>query len=177
MPNHFHFVVEIRGDVILPEKKRCSIPQFVSKQFSNLFSSYAQSFNRQQNRRGDLFMSQFRRQPIDDDSYLTNVIRYVHLNHELHGFVNDFSQWEYSSYQALCSNEATFLARDKVMRWFGNVSEFRMFHQTIDRPPDISFLWLTSRKFGWVARPLRATGGVSALGDRSNFREVEQLWE
>lgn len=140
MPNHLHLVIEIRRDIVLPKDKRYSIPQFVSKQFSNLFSSYAQSFNRQQNRRGNLFMSQFRREPIDDDRYLTNVIRYVHMNPELHGFLDNFSKWEYSSYQALCSNEETFLARDRVMRWFGNVSEFQKAHHAIDCPPDISFL-------------------------------------
>jgi REP element-mobilizing transposase RayT len=129
MPNHLHVVVEVRRDISLPTASKYTIPKFVSKQFSNLFSSYAQAFNKQQSRRGNLFMSQFRRQPINSDEYLTNVIRYVHFNPVHHGFTNDFSTWKYSSYSALCSGVDTFLARDKVMKWFGNVHEFEKAHK------------------------------------------------
>ncbi len=132
MPNHLHFVVEVKHNISLPDAKTYSVSQFVSKQFSNLFSSYAQAFNKQQQRRGSLFVNQFRRQAIDSDDYLTNVIRYIHRNPVHHGFVEDFSKWKYSSYSILCSDHGTFISRDKVLKWFGNVHEFQKAHLTFE---------------------------------------------
>lgn len=129
MPNHLHFLIEVRQDIILPSGNKSEVPQYISKQFSNLFSSYAQAFNKHQNRRGNLFMSQFRRQRIDSDDYLTTVIPYIHLNPFHHGFVEDFSKWKYSSYNLFFLPAETFLSRDKVIKWFGNLSEFEKAHR------------------------------------------------
>jgi len=139
MPNHLHFVIEVRRDIPVPPSYENQIPKYVSKQFSNLFSSYSQAFNKQQNRKGNLFNSRFRRQRIDSDEYLTNVIRYVHLNPVHHGFVNDFSLWKYSSYNLLCLQADTFLSRDKVIRWFGSLQEFEKAHRNFNEPPPGSF--------------------------------------
>ncbi|HEA31502.1 MAG TPA: hypothetical protein ENH91_16170 [Leeuwenhoekiella sp.] len=56
MPNHFHFLVRIKNDV-----SKEKLEGHVSKQFSNLFSSYTQAFNKQQKRKGSLFMKNFKR--------------------------------------------------------------------------------------------------------------------
>jgi hypothetical protein len=50
MPNHIHFFIAVRQTITLPENSKYSPPQFISKQFSNLFSSYSQAFNKQQGR-------------------------------------------------------------------------------------------------------------------------------
>ncbi len=102
--------------------------QYISKQFSNLFNSYAQAFNKENHRKGNLFRSRFRRDLVDSDEYITNVIRYIHRNPQQHGFVPDFRTWGYSSYNILCSQEKTFLARQKVINWFGNLQEFQKAH-------------------------------------------------
>jgi hypothetical protein len=111
-----------------------STSQFISKQFSNLFSSYAQAFNKQQARRGNLFISNFKRRKIESDEYLTNIIRYIHMNPVNHGCVKRPSQWRFSSFNTLLSDRATFLARDKVVGWFGGLKQFREAHAVNELP-------------------------------------------
>ncbi len=133
MPNHIHFLIEVRQEIRLPPDNKYPVKQFISKQFSNLFSSYSQAFNKQQNRKGNLFISRFRREMVDSDEYITRIIRYIHLNPVHHGFVKDFSKWQHSSYNLLCSTRETFLAREKVIGWFGNLEEFKKAHQIFER--------------------------------------------
>lgn len=113
LSNHIHFLVEIKSQVVVPPESKYSASQFVSKQFSNLFSSYSQAFNKQQGRMGNLFMSNFRRRKIQSNEYLIYVIKYIHLNPVNHGIVKNVWQWRFSSYHALCANDSTFLSREK----------------------------------------------------------------
>jgi len=63
MPNHFHFALRIKTEKEIVENRSESlklsesstderIKKYLSKQFSNLFSSYTQAFNKQQKRKG-----------------------------------------------------------------------------------------------------------------------------
>ena len=130
MSNHIHFLIEVKNPVQIPAESKYSESQFVSKQFSNLFSSYSQAFNKQQNRMGNLFISNFKRSKIETDEYLTHVIRYIHLNPVNHGVVKDVSKWKFSSFNIILSDQETFLAREKVLEWFGGVGEFKRYHQS-----------------------------------------------
>jgi putative transposase len=129
MPNHIHLFVEIRNVIQLPFDSKYNTSQFVSKQFSNLFSSYSQAYNKQQGRMGNLFISNFKRKLIDNDEYFMRLMRYIHFNPVSHGFSKTISEWRFSGYNSLDSNVETFLVRDKVMAWFGNVEEFRKVHR------------------------------------------------
>ena len=129
VPNHLHFLVEIKQQIDVPVDSKYTASQYASKQFSNLFSSYAQAFNKQQMRRGNLFMSNFKRRRINSDEYLTNVIKYIHLNPVAHGMVNFPFEWKFSSYNSIFSDCTTFLAREKVLAWFGGVEEFKRLHE------------------------------------------------
>ena len=133
MPNHVHFVVEIKRQIQLPKGRQYDAASYVSKQFSNLFSSYAQAFNKQQKRKGNLFTSRFRRERINSDEYLTNLIRYIHLNPVHHGFISDFTNWNYSSYSRIISHTDDYPGKEKVISWFGNVDGFKKAH--LDRMP------------------------------------------
>jgi len=128
MSNHLHLLVEIKSEIALPENSKYSKGQFISKQFSNLFSSYSQAFNKQQNRMGNLFISNFKRKKIDSDEYLTRTIQYIHNNPVKHGVVKCPSKWKFSSYNSLVSDRETFLRKEKVIEWFGNLEEFKKAH-------------------------------------------------
>ena len=132
MPNHLHFFVEIKTQITIPPGTAGTAEHYVSKQFSNLFSSYAQAYNKQNRRKGVLFRSRFHRDLVDSDQYVTNVIRYIHRNPQQHRFVSDFRTWKYSSYNIICSQEKTFVARQKVIDRFGNLLEFQRFHMGND---------------------------------------------
>ena len=141
MPNHFHFVIQMKSEAELRSfysKKIATLEASLtlqglcrlnSQQFSNLFNSYAQAFNKVYNRRGGLFISNFKRKKVTSNEYLLNLIHYVHNNPVHHGFVETVDDWKYSSYQALFSEKRTMLARSETLELFGGADECREFHQ------------------------------------------------
>jgi putative transposase len=109
MPNHFHLLVKIKTEdeitSTFPKFKTLeklktleAKSNFLSKQFANFFSSYTQSFNKIYERRGSLFLKNFKRKEIADENYLRNLILYIHLNPIAHGFTEVISDWKWSSY-------------------------------------------------------------------------------
>ncbi|TWI81454.1 hypothetical protein IQ13_2472 [Lacibacter cauensis] len=129
LKNHFHLLVYVKETEAVLRKDGHGVYQpDASKQLSHFFNSYAQSINRAYNRTGPLFESAFKRKLIDDDSYLTSVIYYCHYNAQLHGFVSDFKEWEFSSYHSIVNNNTSFLASSKVTDWFGGRALFEQAH-------------------------------------------------
>ncbi len=113
MPNHFHLLIKIRNEEEIAkenstflkfktlekfEKRKEAQLKFLSKQFSNFFSSYTQAFNKVYSRRGSLFIKSFKSKAIVDDNNLRNVILYIHLNPVKHGFTDEIEDWKYTSY-------------------------------------------------------------------------------
>ncbi len=90
MPNHFHFLIQIKGEEELGKLCQGSKPltelnakevlNFLSRQFSHLLNGYTQAFNKQEKRKGSLFMRPFKRKKITDEKYLHKVVHYIHYN-------------------------------------------------------------------------------------------------
>ena len=145
MPNHFHLVIRMKSEEELrcfysgmkkPEALQSSgtlegLCRLNSLQFSHLFNSYAQGFNKVYHRRGGVFISNFKRKKITSNEYLLNLIVYVHNNPVHHGFVKTMDDWEYSSYHALFSGRDTMLARNETLELFGGADRFREFHRNL----------------------------------------------
>lgn len=137
LKNHFHLMVRVKEKIIVERKDgKGTIELIASKQLSHFFNSYAQSFNKAYNRHGKLFEEPFRRKEISDDSYFTNLVYYLHFNLQLHGFVTDFRDWEFTSWQQLSGNDPCFLEREKVMDWFGGKEKFIVAHNGNQPPAD-----------------------------------------
>ncbi|MFV0607052.1 MAG: transposase, partial [Niabella sp.] len=112
MPNHFHLLVRIKDisqlrldfpkfqtlENLTNEEKEKQLSLLLSKQFSNFFSSYTQSFNKVYGRRGSLFIKNFKRKEITSERYLQTIILYIHLNAVKHGFCKTVEEWEWTSY-------------------------------------------------------------------------------
>jgi putative transposase len=105
------------------------IPDFVMERFSNLLNSYTKAFNKKYSRIGGLFIDIMRRIEIKDDSQFGATIFYIHKNAVHHGYVNNISDWRWSSYYAFISNASTLLLRDEVLDWFGGIEQFIEFHK------------------------------------------------
>ncbi len=136
LPNHFHFLVRIKNaDTLLKtfpkfetlEKLETSL--LPSKQFSSLFSSYTQGFNKRYNRKGSLFLKNFKRKPIMSDDYFSVLVAYIHLNPVHHKFASNLDDWHWSSYKTVLSEGTTELERVIVLNWFGNAERFVLFHE------------------------------------------------
>jgi REP element-mobilizing transposase RayT len=135
MRNHFHLLVRIKTEEEYytqpnPQPGESRVTKFVpSQNFSNLFNAYSKAINKAYNRTGSLFQDRFSRREVNTDAYFINLIFYIHYNPQKHGFVDDFRDWLWSSYGALCSAGPTKLQRKMVMEWFGGVSQYHEFHQ------------------------------------------------
>ena len=136
IPNHFHWLVQIRDEVSLlrimevklPPLKKTSIETFVTIQFSHFFNAFAKWHNLKYKRKGRLFIQSFKRKHINSDEYFTQIINYIHRNPVHHQIVNSRTQWKHSSYNLLASNSKTFLEREQVLEWFGGIEGFKNYH-------------------------------------------------
>lgn len=131
MPNHFHFLIKVKSEEEITSLNHTRLQKqsdFLSKKFSNLFNSYAKAYNKMYDRRGSLFNRPFKAKEIVSDTYLTNVIFYIHHNPLHHGFTKSMDDWPHSSYHAIVSEKLTRLKRKEVQDWFGSEKEFRAFH-------------------------------------------------
>ncbi len=120
--NHFHFLVRIKEELL---------PKQPSQAFSNLFNAYARAFNKMYQRTGALFQRPFGRVRIESNAQFLVLMAYIHQNPQKHGFVSDFREWAFSSYQAILSEKPTRLQREVVLAWFDNVNGFLDFHGSL----------------------------------------------
>ena len=130
LPNHFHFLVQIKDLTGLEDLSGLKAP---SQRFSNLFNAYAKAFNRAYDRTGALFQRPFGRIAVTSDAYFTALALYIHHNPQRHGLTDDFRTWPFSSYSALVSPKETQLDRDQVLAWFDGAGSFMLAHT---RQPD-----------------------------------------
>ena len=159
MPNHFHFMVRIRGEEELveffktekinqylrgfvnlggigkKEEKESGlrnlgiVEKLLSQQFSNFFNSYTKAYNKKYNRRGSLFNHRFKRKVVENDSYFIQLVVYIHLNPVKHGFCSHLLDWEYSSIHAYYSEAVSLINKSLLDDVFGSRDAMVHFHQ------------------------------------------------
>jgi len=133
--NHFHMAIRIksqeeitkflsdlpRKDMSATEKSFLSakviqrnVHDLVSKQFSRVFNSYTQAFNKKYKRAGHLFHAPFKRAEIKSEVHLLQIIRYIHLNSKNHGIVSDFRLDKWNSYQSILKSNKKNVFYDVV---------------------------------------------------------------
>jgi len=115
MPNHFHLLLRFKNlDDILNEDEH----KYLMKQFSNLLNGYAKAYNKRYNRKGSLFLDYLKRKRVDDEKYLTKLLHYIHNNPVNHGFVEDISEWKYSSYHSYINwDRESKIKRTEMMQY------------------------------------------------------------
>ena len=68
MPNHYHLLVQTPDTV------------YISHCMRHINGVYAQRFNREHDKEGQLFRGRYKAILIDADNYLLEVMRYIHRN-------------------------------------------------------------------------------------------------
>jgi putative transposase len=134
MKNHFHLLVRIKTEEEQAKTWKVSETFQVSnptQQFSNFFNAYAKAINKAYHRTGGLFQERFGRIRVSSDEYFAYLVTYIHRNPQKHGFVDDFREYPYSSYDAICSTKLTRLKRDQVLEWFNGKDWFLKTHQEL----------------------------------------------
>jgi len=147
LPNHFHLLVRVKPvdkiisaleikeykELSLTEKKfidrQVTTSEMIEQSFKRFFQCYALSFNKENNRKGNLFYKPFKRIEVNKDTQLTQAIIYIHANPLKHKLVKDFTQYQWSSWQSILSGSPTQLLRSEIIEWFGSKSLFIKTHQ------------------------------------------------
>lgn len=84
MNNHVHLLLKVNAEPL-------------EVIFKRIGSNYVYWYNTRYERVGHLFQDRFKSEPVENDSYLATVIRYIHYNPLKGGLSNDL-RYKYSSY-------------------------------------------------------------------------------
>lgn len=107
MTNHVHMAIQCR-----------TIP--LSRFMGFVASQYARSTNKKMNRSGHLFERRYRAILVQEDSYLKELVRYIHQNPLRAGIVEDLLDYPWISHSAyLSGNPPKWLTVDWVLSVFG----------------------------------------------------------
>src|SRR5690606_237900 len=139
LPNHFHFLVRVKSEKELESLVKVSTldkaerglhaqQNIFSKQFSKIFNSYSQAFNKENGRHGALIESPFKRKEITSEEYLRDVIIYIHRNPQNHGLLENFREYEHSSYNLFLNDFQSFILKKEVIELFENKQNFIFSH-------------------------------------------------
>lgn len=165
MGNHLHLLVQIKEEqeigYLVPNPENASkssrrwkvvAPQNLAedvsnlkravpyRQFSHLFNAYAKAFNNHYNRKGSLFIKNFKRKQVDSEKYFRNLVLYIHNNPVHHGFSTHPVEYPWSSYLTCISDKPTLLKRDEVIGWFNDAQNFVATHGQISDTDSIHHL-------------------------------------
>lgn len=108
----------------------------LSQAMKNLLASYAAWFNLRHGRCGHLFQGRFKSEPVEDDSYLLSVARYIHKNPAAAGLA-EAKDWQWSSFHEYIESP-TFASTDLVLGLLDGKDGFLSFHEESD--DDVSAL-------------------------------------
>ena len=108
MPNHFHLLVELTAETL-------------SKGMQWLNGTYALRFNRRHDRVGHVLQGRFKSPPVEKESYLLELIRYIVLNPVRANLASRPEDYRWSSYRATAglAPAPPWLATGDVLLPFG----------------------------------------------------------
>ena len=110
LPNHFHLLCRTQRHPL-------------SRSMHRLLTGYVVNFNRRHTRHGHLFQNRFKSIVCQEDSYLKELVRYVHLNPLRSGLVDDvegLERYRYCGHGALTGRQPlAWQDTDHVLALFG----------------------------------------------------------
>lgn len=120
LPNHFHLFIKVNDE------------RNISQNFKRLFQSYSLAYNRYYKRKGALFDSPFKRKEVVVNDHISLLIRYIHQNSQKHGYIDDFKQWYWSSWNEGYSENQSRVTSSFMENWFLSRAEFNDFHGVME---------------------------------------------
>jgi putative transposase len=182
IPNHFHLLLRTGTIPIAVLMKR-------------LLTGYAINFNRRHRRAGHLFQNRYKSILCQEDTYLLELVRYIHLNPIRAAIVSDYSSLSKHPYCGhgviLGHAKNEWQDRQYILRLFGNHAaeakeNYRRFVRKgieMGKRPDLSGGGLLRSIGGWEALKANRRAGdyqkgdERILGDGDFVKEVLNLAE
>ena len=146
LPNHFHFLIRVKREqqikdyllALATEKQKSfelkflagdlSMELLLEQEWKRFFTAYAMAFNKEFNRRGNLFHRPFKRLEVEKESYFTHAVVYIHANAMKHKLCKDVASYQWSSWHTMMSDQPTLLRRQELLDWFGGRDHFIKHH-------------------------------------------------
>ena len=175
IPNHFHLLLKTGKEPITQTMRR-------------LLTGYAVTFNRRHRRCGRLFQNRYKSILCQEDTYLLELVRYIHLNPIRAGIVKDLKsldRYAYTGHSGIMGKRKnSWQDTESVLRLFGKIQyaarkKYRDFVEKgvgLGRNPEITGGGLLRSVGGWgVLKSMRRMkvhikGDERILGD-SDFVE------
>lgn len=121
MENHVH--------IILGNAPKNLLSLFVQK----LANSYVYYFNHKYDCSGHLFQGRFKSEPVEDEVYFKNVLRYVLSNPEKAKICKK-EKYNWSSYhQLIIEKDNSFIFKDLIFEIFGSLKRLKYFLELPDK--------------------------------------------
>jgi putative transposase len=99
----------------------------IARVMRKLLTGYAVTFNRRYRRHGHLFQNRYKSILCEEDVYLQELVRYIHLNPLRAGLVHDLRElgsYAYSGHSVLVGKKKRLWQdRDYVLRYFGQTEK------------------------------------------------------
>lgn len=92
MPNHFHLLMEVSDAP-------------TARIMQSLLTGYVRGFNHTHGRKGHLFQGRYKAIVCERDSYLLELVRYIHLNPVRAGLVRRPGEWKWSGHGEYLGNQ------------------------------------------------------------------------
>ncbi len=116
MPNHYHFLVRQDGEYFARY-----LPQYT-------FNSYSSAYNIRYDHSGTLFEDKYKVVPVESESHLLHLCRYIHGNPVKDGMVADPADWIYSNYlEWIGERDGALFDSEFVREYFDSPSHYREF--------------------------------------------------
>jgi putative transposase len=109
MANHYHLLIQTpRGNL--------------SRSMRHINGIYTQRFNRVHGLDGPLFRGRYKSLIVEGDSYLLQLVRYIHKNPLTAGVADNLNDYPWSSHKAYVSvrDKSDWLHRDFILSLFGS---------------------------------------------------------
>lgn len=165
VPNHFHLLVRTGTTPLSSIMKR-------------LLTGYAVTFNLKHRRKGHLFQNRYKSILCQEEPYLMELVRYIHLNPLRAGLVKDYGElcrYPYSGHRVILgrgSNEWQDVKH--VLRFFGDqaAAARRKYQEYVKagvdkgRRPELVGGGLLRSQGGWA--------GVKALRDAGSYQKGDE---
>jgi putative transposase len=120
LPNHYHLLVQT------PDSN-------ISRAMRHLNGVYTQRFNRNHNFDGQLFRGRYKSILVEGDSYLMELVRYIHRNPMEAGLVDSLGKYTWSSHKGYLSSAKKWdwLHKDYILNFFAKkrVDATRIYRQ------------------------------------------------
>ena len=172
MPNHFHLLLKT-GSVPIAEGMR------------RLLTGYVVTFNRRHRRAGMLFQNRYKSILCQEDAYLLELVRYIHLNPIRGNLVEDMralNKYPYAGHSALLGKQhLPWQNTDDVLRRFGTskISARREYKRFVEkgisqgRRKDLVGGGLVRSAGGWGAVKMMRRLNVHLKGDERILGDSE----